>query len=151
MGAIAGPTVYLTRWIFLAEGTTRRQLKWSMFQAPVMVLGVIIGLKVGLDMGNGALGVAYGFAGVMVLLAIPRVWYATVESKLKPSQYWLSAARESARLCAVRLAAVVDDSRIRVLLTGPGGLGCIYNQLLFVFYHAARREGANSSSPCRYT
>lgn len=93
LGGLAGSTVYLTRWIFLVEGTTRRQLKWSMFQAPIMVCGLVVGLLVGLHFDDGALGVAYGFAGVMALLAIPRVWYATADSKLKQSGYWLSAGR----------------------------------------------------------
>ncbi|MEM1212102.1 MAG: lipopolysaccharide biosynthesis protein [Planctomycetota bacterium] len=87
LGGLAGSTVYMTRWLYLAEGTTARQLRWSMIQAPLVVAALLVGMQ------WGAIGVAWGFTGAMVLLAGPRVLYATRGSRVTAVDYGLSALR----------------------------------------------------------
>lgn len=97
LGGLFGSTVYLTRWLYLAEGTTQRQLTWSIIQAPLLVSALVVG------MFWGVMGVAWAFAVGMAVLAVPRVAYATYQSRVSQLDFWKSAARPAA---AGLLAAV---------------------------------------------
>ena len=87
LGGLAGTTVLITRWLYLAEGRTKEQLRWSMMSMPVLAVGVSAGVP------WGAFGVACGFSITTALLAVPRVAYAVRGSMLCQRDYWLSAWR----------------------------------------------------------
>lgn len=115
LGGLMGSTVYLTRWLYLAEGTTGRQLKWTAWSAPVLIGGVVIGMIVGhvqfpedanvnddTELVMRAFCVAWGFAIATALLAIPRVLNATKGSRVSAKDYWTTLWRP---LVAAVLAA----------------------------------------------
>jgi len=54
-----------TGWVFLSQGTTNRQLKWTLFAAPLHVLFMFLGLH------WGAVGVAWGVSISFCLVRIP--------------------------------------------------------------------------------
>ncbi|QQL46441.1 oligosaccharide flippase family protein [Sulfuriroseicoccus oceanibius] len=58
-----------TGWVYLSLGTTDRQLKWTLFAAPLNVLAMWIGSR------WGAVGVAYGISVAFVLLRWPYYSY----------------------------------------------------------------------------
>lgn len=102
LGGLMGSTVYLTRWLYLAEGTTGRQLKWTAWSAPVLAVGVVAGLLIGkslypdggdFDRVMRAFCVAWGFTISTSLLAIPRVLNATRDSRVSAMDYWTTAWR----------------------------------------------------------
>lgn len=68
-------------WLYLSEGRTGDQLRWSLISSPVTVLAVCIGLK------WNAIGVAWGFTIASVLLAYPAVWYCLRRSTLSGWDY----------------------------------------------------------------
>lgn len=59
-----------TGWIFQATGSVDRQLKWGLFEAPVHVAGIAIGLPF------GPVGVAIAISTTFVCLRIPYLRYA---------------------------------------------------------------------------
>lgn len=63
-GVLSVPT-QVSRWIYLAEGRTRQQLRWTLLATPVQIIGVLIGLH------WGTAGIAAGYAIAMGLLAAP--------------------------------------------------------------------------------
>ena len=65
----------ITKWIYLAEGTTARQLRWGLISTPVLIAAVATGA-----IWNGATGIALGFTLATVTLTIPAIMYC-----LKPS------------------------------------------------------------------
>lgn len=110
IGGLMGSTVYLTRWLYLAEGTTGRQLKWTAWSAPVLVAGVVAGLIVGVvafeDDGERTIRaycVAFGFMAATSLMAIPRVLNATRDSRVSAGDYWGTAWRPLAASLAATL------------------------------------------------
>ncbi len=58
-------------WLMLATGRTTRSLSIALLIAPALVLGYSVGLPA------GPIGVATGFSGVMLLLAVPVVLWAS--------------------------------------------------------------------------
>ncbi len=111
-GGLMGTTVLITRWLYLAEGRTKEQLRWSVVSMPVLALGVVGGVIAGRywDALGVSLGVAWGFAITTALLAVPRVAYAMRGSILRQRDYWLSAWRPMvASLLAAGPALWVQD------------------------------------------
>ena len=81
VAAFAGSVTLVARWAYLAEGSTKRQLTWSLISTPLLVTGVGAGLW------WGALGVAYGYAAATCLLAFPSLRYALHGSSLHISDF----------------------------------------------------------------
>ena len=44
VGAFAGSAIHVAKWVYLAEGSTKRQLTWSLISTPVLIAGVVSGL-----------------------------------------------------------------------------------------------------------
>jgi PST family polysaccharide transporter len=66
VAAFAIALIRVTRWIYLAQGQTRRLLVWAMLiEAPLIALAVLVGLI------WGAYGVAVAVAAVSVMLILP--------------------------------------------------------------------------------
>jgi PST family polysaccharide transporter len=95
----AGSATQAVRWVYLSEGLTQREFRWTLFATPVLIAGVAIGVF------WGAVGVAYGFAIATVLLAYPSVSYAMIASKLSERDVWQPAWRPAT--CAAIAALVV--------------------------------------------
>ncbi len=76
-----------TRWIYLAEGRTADHLRWTVFEAAVLVAAVVIGV------GYGALGVAVAFTTGVCLTAGPAIAYCLRGSDLSPRDYLAVAWR----------------------------------------------------------
>lgn len=58
-----------TGWVYLSRGTTDRQLKWTLFAAPLHVLAMFLGLR------WGAVGVAWGVSFSFCVVRIPYLIY----------------------------------------------------------------------------
>ena len=85
-------------WLYLAEGRTRRQMRWGLVALHVVVTAVVVGSS------RGPLGVAAGFAAANCLLAVPEVLYCLRGSRITARDYFSAAGRP---LAAAALAAVV--------------------------------------------
>lgn len=66
----------ITPWLYLAQGETRRQFRWSLFYAPLLIAAVVIGVQ------WDALGVAIGFTAATALLTLPEIAYCLQTSHL---------------------------------------------------------------------
>ncbi len=72
----------VTKWVYLAEGQTKRQLTWALISTPVSTIGMLAGLR------WGAVGIASGYAVATLLLLVPSVWYCLKTSPLSTSDFW---------------------------------------------------------------
>ena len=68
---------YLTGWVFQSLGTTDRQLKWTIFAAPIHVVFMFIGLQWGI------VGVAWGISLSFCLIRIPYLAYTYKGTSIK--------------------------------------------------------------------
>ena len=59
----------VTKWLYTAQGRTKRQFTWGLIYTPVMIAAVAIGAQ------WGALGIAVGFTAGTTLLVYPAVAY----------------------------------------------------------------------------
>jgi O-antigen/teichoic acid export membrane protein len=69
-------------WLLRATGRVERSLKIALFIAPVMILGVLAGLR------NGPTGVATGYSIAMVLLVVPLIAWAKHGTGITTADYW---------------------------------------------------------------
>lgn len=72
----------LTTWIYLSNGQTERRMRWTFFSTPVAILGIVLGLP------WGVIGVALGYMGATILLAIPAAQYCIRSSPLRSRDFW---------------------------------------------------------------
>jgi len=77
VAALAGTVLRALKWVYLAEGRTRRQLAWALISTPVMVLGVVVGIR------WGAFGVAVGFTIASCALLPPAIAFCIRGSRLR--------------------------------------------------------------------
>jgi PST family polysaccharide transporter len=89
-GAYFSAFSLVTRWLYLSEGRTREQLRWSIIAAPVTVIGVALGAR------WGAIGVAAGFSAATALLAPPSIWYCLRRSPFTGGDFLAGAWRPTA-------------------------------------------------------
>ena len=89
-GAVVGSVIGPTKWLFLIEGDSRRQVIWSVGSALTGVACVLAGAWWGLARAGGgtdasavALGVASGFAASQLLVGVPGAFYATRVSRVR--------------------------------------------------------------------
>jgi len=98
-------------WFLSATGQVRRSLNTAFLICPVVILGIIVGLR------YGPRGVAVGYSSAMVLLFVPIVAWATYGTGITARAYWNAVKRPLAagflggfagwlfqRLCADQLA-----------------------------------------------
>jgi O-antigen/teichoic acid export membrane protein len=69
-------------WLLRATGRVERSLKIALFIAPVVILGVLAGLR------HGPTGVAMGYSTAMVLLVGPLVAWAKHGTGVTTADYW---------------------------------------------------------------
>ncbi len=69
-------------WFLRATGRVSRSLKIALLIAPVVILGVVIGLR------HGPPGVALGYSTAMVLLGVPLVAWAKYGTGITTRDYW---------------------------------------------------------------
>ena len=85
-----------TKWIYLCEGRTRRQLNWSVLSTPLMILAVGGGAFVGRRwLGDAAMGVSCGFTLGTLALLWPSLAYCTADTHLRQGDLWRPAVRPS--------------------------------------------------------
>jgi O-antigen/teichoic acid export membrane protein len=87
------------KWVYLTEGRTRRQLRWTLIATPVMMLGISLGML------RGATGVAVGYALATAALLYPGVAFCMSGSLLRPRDVWRAVWRPA--LAAVAAAALL--------------------------------------------
>jgi O-antigen/teichoic acid export membrane protein len=102
-----------TKWIYLIEGQTKRQLRWTLLSTPVMVLGV------GTGVAWGAFGVAVGYSAAVVLLMYPAVAYCLTTSPVRARDFWGAVWRPA--FAAIFAAALLTT----VNLFGPLSLSLL--------------------------
>ena len=66
-----------TGWVFQSLGTTDRQLKWTLFAAPLHVIFMLVGLQWGI------VGVAWGISLSFCLIRIPYLAYSYKGTSIK--------------------------------------------------------------------
>jgi O-antigen/teichoic acid export membrane protein len=69
-------------WLLRATGQVERSLKIALFIAPVVILGVLAGLR------HGPTGVAMGYSTAMVLLVVPLVAWAKHGTGITTADYF---------------------------------------------------------------
>jgi O-antigen/teichoic acid export membrane protein len=69
-GALALALINPFGWLLFATGQTGRSLRMALLIAPLAILACLIGLR------YGAIGVATGYSGVMILLVVPLILWA---------------------------------------------------------------------------
>ncbi len=77
IAAVAMSFNHVTRWIYLAEGRTRRGLHWSLISTGTMIAGAAIGAR------WGAMGVATGVAIAAWVLVYPALVFCLSQSPLR--------------------------------------------------------------------
>jgi len=88
-------------WLYLAEGRTRRQLRWGFVALPVVVVAVFLGAT------RGPLGVAMGFATANWLLAVPEVLFCLRGSRVTARDYFAAVGRPLAAAAVAAVAVAV--------------------------------------------
>ena len=74
-------------WFLRATGRVGRSLKIALMLAPIVILGVVAGLR------HGPPGVAMGYSGAMLLLLLPLVGWAKYKTGITTADYWNSIWR----------------------------------------------------------
>jgi O-antigen/teichoic acid export membrane protein len=98
IGAIGSSIIKITRWLFLAEGQTARQLRWGLVFTPVMVVVTLLGVP------WGPVGVAVGYTAGTWLMVPSAVRTCLRESVLRPRDIYSVATRPA--IAAVTAAAL---------------------------------------------
>ena len=134
--------VMVARWLFLAEGRTRSQLRWGFVVAPTLIVAAVIGVQ------WGAYGVAVASFVASIALAVPETAIALRESAVRPRD--LLAAQWRPTVAAVVAAAAVQaiadslpGSPVPGLLSSGGlyTLGYVTTWILLPGGVQAAREG----------
>ena len=114
-----------TKWVYLAEGQTRRQLWWSLLYAPLNISFLLAGALLGrAHLDDVALGTAFGFTAGAWALAWPAVWWATRGTRLRAVDLWRPAWRPAAAsvlagLALIGLPPFLIDSPLRLFASAP--------------------------------
>lgn len=72
----------VTKWFYLSQGTTKRELAWNLLSTLVMVCGVGVGAQ------WGAIGIAAGFASAAVTLTYPSIAFCLKTSHLTKGDFF---------------------------------------------------------------
>jgi PST family polysaccharide transporter len=82
ISAYVGSLSMVTRWLYLAEGQTRRLLQWNLITLPIMLVAVIIGAQ------SGVYGIGLAFTVVTCVLTLPAIAYCLHTSPLTLRGFW---------------------------------------------------------------
>jgi O-antigen/teichoic acid export membrane protein len=74
-------------WLLRATGRVDRSLWIALLIAPVVILGVVVGLR------HGPTGVALGYSTAMVVLAVPLIAWAKHGTGITTRDYWDAVKR----------------------------------------------------------
>jgi O-antigen/teichoic acid export membrane protein len=74
-------------WLLPAIGLVERGLKMALALAPIMIVGIVIGLR------YGPKGVAIGYSMVMLIWVIPAIAWAVYGTVISARDIWLNAIR----------------------------------------------------------
>jgi PST family polysaccharide transporter len=95
----------ITKWIYLAEGQTKRRLLWMMISTPLKMAGMVLGIY------WGAFGIATGYTVATCILAYPSVLFCLKTSLLNTRDFWAGAWRPAlTTLLICLLFTVLADS-----------------------------------------
>ncbi len=113
VAAFATGLTAATKWVYLAEALTGRQLRWTLVSTPVMLAtvasGAVLGKLWGGDAG-AALGTACGFTAGTLALVGPTVSYCARDSVLSAGDFWRPTWRPAvASILAAGLLNAVHD------------------------------------------
>jgi PST family polysaccharide transporter len=119
-------------WLLRATGRVERSLKIALFLTPVMVLGILAGLRYGTS------GVALGYSGAMVLLVGPLVVWAKHGTGITNADYWdcikrplIAGALAGAAGWLFKFACYKSLAPLPLLAIGLGISFVVYALLLF--------------------
>jgi PST family polysaccharide transporter len=137
VGAYCSTFVLAMSWLYLPEGRTREQLRWSLISAPVTILAVAIGLR------WGAIGVARGFTLSSILLVAPGVWHCLRRSPLTAGDFWQATWRAAVASIGAAVFLWVLRERLPVVpnLLGRLVLHCAVYGVLYVTFALALPGG----------
>jgi PST family polysaccharide transporter len=102
IAAFATSLTRVTKWLYLSQGTTRREFAWSLISTPIMVLGVAVGVP------WGVVGIAAGYTTATVLLAYPSIVFCLRVSHLSERDFFGTALRPA--LASLVAGAVLAGS-----------------------------------------
>lgn len=105
-----------TRWIFLSEGRTADQLRWSAVEAAVLLGAVVIGV------GYGAYGVAVALTAGICVTAGPAIAYCLRGSDLSPRAYLAAIWRPIVASLAVMALLVTLEDGLASMAPAPAAL-----------------------------
>jgi O-antigen/teichoic acid export membrane protein len=108
IAAFFGALSRITQWLYLSRGDTERQVRWAALTTACMAVAVLIGAS------GGALGVAWAFTAINVLLAVPALAFCVRDSAVSTTDTLLAASRPA----AVAVAAAAILALVRPLLHG---------------------------------
>ncbi|MDX1531859.1 MAG: lipopolysaccharide biosynthesis protein, partial [Rhodothermales bacterium] len=113
----------VTPWLYLSQGQTGRQFRWSLLYAPVLIVAVAAGVR------WGALGVAVGFTAATALLTYPEIAYCLRTSYLTGRDLGRALWRPALASVAAAAATAAFDA----VVLGGVGLAVEFLTELFVF------------------
>jgi len=114
----------VTKWLFLVEGKTGRQVRWGFFYLPVMALCIVSGSP------WGARGVAIGFAVGTWLTMPTAVWAALRDSTLRQRDLYAVALRPATAAVVAAAATLLLDVVRPGAIVGVGGAQTLVRQLM---------------------
>lgn len=103
----------LTTWIYLAEGKTRRRIKWSLAAKTLEMAAIGVGAFWGPIGVGAACAISYG------LLAYPDVYYCLATSPIRHRDFWGSAWRPAVASIGAAIALVGFPDGIAAFPDGP--------------------------------
>ena len=104
IAAFASSMTSATRWLYLSQGETRRQLRWALIYTPVMVVAVCAGVP------WGPYGIAIGFTTGTCLLTYPSIAFCLKTSHLTIGDFFSSVARPALSSLAAGTLLVAGGS-----------------------------------------
>jgi len=99
ISAIVQPICNTSGWLYISTGKTKQMFKWGLFASLFVVISFLVGLP------YGAQGVATCYTVVMLLQALPCMYYATRGSSITMLDVW-SAVNEP--LIAALISSLVS-------------------------------------------
>jgi O-antigen/teichoic acid export membrane protein len=101
VAAFFGALSRITQWLYLSRGDTSRQVRWAAIATACMAVAVLAGAS------RGALGVAWAFTVVNVILAVPAFAFCVHGTPVGTIDALRAAARPAAASIGAALAIVL--------------------------------------------
>jgi PST family polysaccharide transporter len=113
VAAYFGSMSMVTRWLYLAEGQTRRLLQWNLLSLPFMLLAVLVGTR------GGVYGIGLAFTLATCALVYPSVAHCLKTSPLSLRAFWGIVWRPITASLLAGLGVVLLGGRLPALLLLP--------------------------------